>query len=99
MGITKCQKHGPTQVVGTCNHAADAMKSGAQLPSLEAYQARDEDGGGLPLVFLYCGDCVRDRDLPLPARPLTLDEVEDFGDRLDSVPVCLKCLREAATKV
>jgi hypothetical protein len=98
MGHIKCQKHGPTLVVGVCTHAADAMKSGAELPSLGVYQVQDEEGGGLPMVFFYCGDCARARDLPLPARPLTLDEVEAFDGRLDSVPVCLKCLREAAKK-
>ena len=98
MGHILCQKHERALSVGVCTHAADATRSGAALPALGTYQVQDEEGNGLPMVFFYCDDCATAKDLPRPARPLTLYEVDAFKGLHGSVPVCLKCLREAAKK-
>jgi hypothetical protein len=68
---------------------------GAVPPPVGMYPLKDFEGTPAAATLQFCEPCMRERGLPMPARPLTELEWETLGERIDITALCSSCLREA----
>jgi hypothetical protein len=94
MGSIRCQTHGPRAIAHVCPHVRDAMMTGAAPPAVASYPMKDLEGTFAAYSLEFCYQCIGERGLPTPARSLAEEDLEAWGEKLATWPVCNQCLRE-----
>jgi hypothetical protein len=72
MSTTTCALHGPAEAVIMCSQIADAMRHHGRHLEISLYPF--SEGDKTRTAAHLCCHCVESHNLPVPARPLTIDE-------------------------
>ena len=90
MGAVVCSFHGRSGLASVCPHIAHAIRSRTQVPTWTSYPYPNPTDAYV--VLRFCPACVAQRNLPVPGRTLSDDEME--LDRFATDPVCDACFVE-----